>query len=787
MNEQDTSNINNYCNNSLLFKRIIGNRYIQRLIFELIKTINQEEIDNEHQVAFRATEPSRFVPRLHLYRWNQLKENVYQLAARGYLNELSPVLESQEIRLNLLNIDGQDRGSDDQFNQNTNKMLSQCINTFGYAGSLCNSTSTSSSSSSSSSNNINNNHSLIFIPNIEKIIDIICKYNHRNIIDYIYNRYGTTTTTTTGQDQSIMYYLQKGAIQYGHLELFKDLYKVNNNKFHCATAKLTPINQHVIIHCLELIKARNGSTPKIRHLESDPDHYINVDLSNLGLCSIDILRYMSQNRFLGPTFTPATMEQACSTNNYDVVRFLHETRQEGTTKEAVEAACLNGNLKVIQYLLETVKVPCTTRAKDNAALHSLETFQFVCQFNTGQIYSSLALTHALENKCSSHEGMSIILWIKHRDEPLYLSLLETLVYKRNSHSDCLLYLVANKLQSVVKDDTPKHRQLFEEVQMAVIMDRVDIIRWIINNEKAATITTRYTDTIFIQAHSLEMVTYLEQELIPVVLGNKPQAKKTLKYTYALSICPYGQDKDNRSMYSGSGAYDKRDDQVFNQLYGQVEKFQQVNLTNIGNAIKYNRSAILSTLLSSVPANKQYPVESLLNDIKISCSRGHVDTIKVVLKHYPLIVLSDSAIWSAPLPMLLYLFTNHLCMLAASVRSLVCQSQVPQALTNPPPVSKMVQIVLTKGLEEVSGYFKSRGGSIFKLTPQSLIPLFSTGTSDDQLVDPISQTPTTLALDILKFIHYIIHRYYLKDSPVHITTIRNDQIRSVLTKITNLKN
>ncbi|KAJ3270349.1 hypothetical protein HDU76_011172, partial [Blyttiomyces sp. JEL0837] len=65
--------------------------------------------------------------------------------------------------------------------------------------------------------------------------------------------------------------------------------------------------------------------------------------------------------------TTRAMNLAAGNGHLDIVRFLHENRQEGCTTYAMDKAASNGHLDVVKFLHENRQEGCTTAAMDGAA------------------------------------------------------------------------------------------------------------------------------------------------------------------------------------------------------------------------------------------------------------------------------------------------------------------------------------------------------------------------------------------------------------------------------------
>lgn len=67
------------------------------------------------------------------------------------------------------------------------------------------------------------------------------------------------------------------------------------------------------------------------------------------------------------TFSDRAMALAASQGHLEMVAYLHRSRGEGTTTEALDAAATSGHLEVVKFLHENRREGCTTRAMNGAA------------------------------------------------------------------------------------------------------------------------------------------------------------------------------------------------------------------------------------------------------------------------------------------------------------------------------------------------------------------------------------------------------------------------------------
>ncbi|KAI8834099.1 hypothetical protein BC829DRAFT_407405 [Chytridium lagenaria] len=94
-----------------------------------------------------------------------------------------------------------------------------------------------------------------------------------------------------------------------------------------------------------------------------------------------------------PTFTPCLMDIAAGRGFFDIVRYLHEHRQEGCTTEAINLAATEGHLDIVKYLYENRVEGCTAEAMKGAAENGwLEVVKYL--YKVGTLYDESAIVAA---------------------------------------------------------------------------------------------------------------------------------------------------------------------------------------------------------------------------------------------------------------------------------------------------------------------------------------------------------------------------------------------------------
>jgi len=96
----------------------------------------------------------------------------------------------------------------------------------------------------------------------------------------------------------------------------------------------------------------------------DPNHSV---LSISVEISLEKTRFLLDMGLLKSNDIPAFMDDAASFGHLEVVKFLHENRTEGCTKNAIIWAASRGHLEVVKFLHFNRTEGCTTHAMDNAA------------------------------------------------------------------------------------------------------------------------------------------------------------------------------------------------------------------------------------------------------------------------------------------------------------------------------------------------------------------------------------------------------------------------------------
>ncbi|KAH9109450.1 hypothetical protein AeMF1_015478 [Aphanomyces euteiches] len=80
----------------------------------------------------------------------------------------------------------------------------------------------------------------------------------------------------------------------------------------------------------------------------------------------EIVKYMHAQPDNDFCFSINDMAFASAVGSLDVVKFLHENRQEGCTTKAMDVACTNGHLGIVKFLFEHRKERCSSRALSQA-------------------------------------------------------------------------------------------------------------------------------------------------------------------------------------------------------------------------------------------------------------------------------------------------------------------------------------------------------------------------------------------------------------------------------------
>lgn len=153
--------------------------------------------------------------------------------------------------------------------------------------------------------------------------------------------------------------------------------------------------------------ASQGNLEGIRWLHehnvplNDYEYSVIVDLAMSSHLAVTI--YMHQQ---GYQCTTVAMDWAAQTGHLDIVKWLHENREEGCTSKAMDYAAEYGHLDVVQFLHEHRSEGCTTYAMDKAAQNGhLEVLEFLREHRTeGCTLNALDL--AVQNRHSN-----VIVWL----------------------------------------------------------------------------------------------------------------------------------------------------------------------------------------------------------------------------------------------------------------------------------------------------------------------------------------------------------------------------------------
>ncbi|EFA75323.1 hypothetical protein PPL_11399 [Heterostelium album PN500] len=93
--------------------------------------------------------------------------------------------------------------------------------------------------------------------------------------------------------------------------------------------------------------------------------------------TLDILEFL-QIHFKTGFCTQAAMNNAASTNNMEVLRWLHNNRSEGCSSKAMNEAAKNNNFDMLKWLNENRSEGCTNYAIENAIYHqNIEMIQYL--------------------------------------------------------------------------------------------------------------------------------------------------------------------------------------------------------------------------------------------------------------------------------------------------------------------------------------------------------------------------------------------------------------------------
>ena len=112
---------------------------------------------------------------------------------------------------------------------------------------------------------------------------------------------------------------------------------------------------------------RKGHLEVVKWLHENRQEGCTIDAMNwaAGRGHLDVMKWLHENRQEG--CTTGAMDYAAEEGHLDVVKWLHENRQEGCTTGAMDYAAEEGHLDVVNWLHENRQEGCTTNAMDWAA------------------------------------------------------------------------------------------------------------------------------------------------------------------------------------------------------------------------------------------------------------------------------------------------------------------------------------------------------------------------------------------------------------------------------------
>ncbi|KAG9401652.1 hypothetical protein AC1031_009507 [Aphanomyces cochlioides] len=81
---------------------------------------------------------------------------------------------------------------------------------------------------------------------------------------------------------------------------------------------------------------------------------------------LNIVKYIHAQPDTESLFSIDDMAFASAMGSLEIVKFLHENRQEGCTTEAMDAACTNGHVDIVKFLMEHREERCSSEALSQA-------------------------------------------------------------------------------------------------------------------------------------------------------------------------------------------------------------------------------------------------------------------------------------------------------------------------------------------------------------------------------------------------------------------------------------
>ncbi|KAG2971425.1 hypothetical protein PC118_g16289 [Phytophthora cactorum] len=148
------------------------------------------------------------------------------------------------------------------------------------------------------------------------------------------------------------------AIAAGALGIVKHLHE-NVSQRYTEASRVVPMQEAALKGQLKVLQYLNEHAPELSCTTKAMD-----DAAAGGY--LDIIKYLHESREEG--CTTRAMDRAATKGHLDVVKFLHENRQEGCTTHAMDYAALWGHLDIVRFLHENRQEGCTARAFNEAAL-----------------------------------------------------------------------------------------------------------------------------------------------------------------------------------------------------------------------------------------------------------------------------------------------------------------------------------------------------------------------------------------------------------------------------------
>lgn len=197
----------------------------------------------------------------------------------------------------------------------------------------------------------------------------------------------------------------------------------------------------------------------------------------------------------GGRCSTAAMDMAAGNGRLDLVRWLHENRNEGCTARAMDGAAESGFLDVAKWLHNFRHEGCTVHAMDSAAENGhLETIQWL-HHNRSEGCTTKAMDSAAAN---GH--LDILKWLhQHRDEGCSTDVMDSAA--ANGHLDTVKWIHEYRSEGCT----------FAAMDNASKNGHLKTVKWLCNNRCEGCVDTAiyYAD----QSRHFEVARFLRRQMI----------------------------------------------------------------------------------------------------------------------------------------------------------------------------------------------------------------------------------------------------------------------------------